>query len=222
LWKEHLFAIKAGKLILFEAGKWRDPLALQLTKLAMAGLVALVAAVNPAAAAEPSVSGLWQKIDEETGKTVGWFLFFERGGSYEGVIAKLFLRPGDAPNPICSHCQDDRKNAPLLGIPLIRGMKRNGMVYEQGKILDPRDGNVYQAMMRVSPDGHDLTVRGFLGFVFLGRDEVWHRLPEKALKELDPVIVARYLPGQVPATASGSISAMRHPENSGKAANSVR
>jgi hypothetical protein len=220
LWNEHLFAIKAYKLIRFDAGKWRDPLAPHLTKLAMAGLVALVAVVNPAAAAEPSVSGLWQKIDEETGKTVGWFLFFERGGTYEGVIAKLFLRPGDSPNQICSHCQDDRKNAPLLGIPLIRNMQRHGLVYQQGNILDPRDGKVYQAMMTVSPDGRSLTVRGFLGFVFLGRDEIWHRLPERALKELDPVIVAKYLPGQVP--AAGSISAMRHPENGAKATDTVR
>ncbi len=194
----------------------------QLTKLVMAGLVALGVAVGPAAAAEPSVSGLWQKIDEETGKSVGWFLFFERGGQYEGVIAKLFQRPGEVAHPVCSRCQDDRKNAPLLGIPLVRGMKRNGLVYQQGNILDPRDGNVYQAMMTVSPDGRSLTVRGFLGFVFLGRDEIWHRLPENAFKELDPVIVAKYLPAQGPAMATGSISAMQHPENTAKATNPVR
>ncbi len=221
MWNEHDFAIKVDNLILFEAGEWRSPLALQLTKLAIAGLITLTAAVGSAAAAEPSVSGLWQKIDEETGKTVGWFLFFERAGLYEGVIAKLFSRPTDAPNPICSRCQDDRKNAPLLGIPLIRGMKRNGLVYEQGNILDPRDGSVYQAMMTVSPDGQALTVRGYLGLVFLGRDEVWHRLPESAAKKLDPIIVARYLPGQVPAT-TGSISAMRRSESGAKPANSVR
>ena len=38
--------------------------------------VALLFAVNSAAAAEPAVTGLWQKIDEDTGKSVGWFLFF--------------------------------------------------------------------------------------------------------------------------------------------------
>jgi hypothetical protein len=45
---------------------------------------------------EPSVSGLWQKIDGETGKPVGSFLFLfvERNGLYEGVIAKLFPRQG--------------------------------------------------------------------------------------------------------------------------------
>jgi hypothetical protein len=45
-------------------------------------------------ATEPSVSGLWQKIDGETGKRVGWFLFVERNGLYEGVIAKLFSAAG--------------------------------------------------------------------------------------------------------------------------------
>src|SRR5262249_28117751 len=94
-------------------------------KLAVLTFAALIFAAMTARA-EPSAAGLWEKVDEN-GRTVVWFLFAERNGSYEGAIAKLFKRPEDADKPPnCVRCTDDRKNAPMLGLPLVRGMKRNG------------------------------------------------------------------------------------------------
>ena len=193
-------------------------MARHLTRLIVAGLVAIFAAVLPAAAQEPSVAGLWQKIDEQTGKPVIWFLFVDRGGVYEGVAARLFPRPGEPPSPpTCTRCRDDRKDASFLGLPIIRGMRRAGLRYEGGNILDPRDGNVYNAVMTVSPDGQSLTVRGYLGFELFGRNEVWYRLPESALKQLDPIVIAKYLPSQ--GTTTGSVVPARHPQGNVKSAN---
>lgn len=129
---------------------------------------------------ELTAAGLWEHVGS-TGNPEAWFRISEQNGVYSGQIVKMFPKPGEDPTQWrCTKCEGARKDQPVLGITIIEGMQRNNRSYENGSILDPRDGTVYRALMELSPDGKQLTVRGYLGIALFGQSQVWTRLPDNA------------------------------------------
>jgi uncharacterized protein (DUF2147 family) len=178
--------------------------------------VAVVAALLPLVAPGSAVSadltpaGLWQAVDDDTKQPTGWFLISDHDGAYNGIIAKMFLKPGEDPNAVCDQCKDDRHDHPWLGLELIRGMRPDGEdKYAGGTILDPRDGKIYKATMKVTPDGQTLVVRGYIGIELLGQNQYWTRLPDSAYSMLDPAINPN--PAVNPGSAAAAKAAGKHP-----------
>jgi len=152
------------------------------------GVIAAVVCLNAVAwgapaGSEPTAVGLWEQTEEKTGKPESWFNIVEKDGVYIGTVVKMFQKPGDPPPESwrCTKCEGAEKDAPVLGLALIKGMKRKGLKYEDGTIMDPRDGTVYRALMELSPDGKQLEVRGYLGVALFGRSQMWNRLPDSAM-----------------------------------------
>jgi uncharacterized protein (DUF2147 family) len=127
-----------------------------------------------------TIDGVWQQIDPDTGKVGALVTFTENGGIYHGFLSKLFPDAGDDPNPLCHKCPGAQRGKPFLGLMFIDGMKRSGLAYEGGTILDPDTGTLYSASMQLSPDGNALTVRGYVGIPLFGQSQVWRRVQSAA------------------------------------------
>ncbi len=129
----------------------------------------------------PGVGGFWQSTFDD-GNPSGWFYFTENNGVAEGRLVKMFKKAGETQTvETCAHCPGAMKGAQMLGLAIVTGMKRHGAKYEDGHVLDPRDGSVYNAQLEVSPDGQKLFLRGYIGMPILGQTRTWTRLPDDAI-----------------------------------------
>jgi uncharacterized protein (DUF2147 family) len=138
-------------------------------------LLVLAVACPSVLAAEPSATGLWRTIDDNTGKARGLVRITEASGQYQGRLEKTFSQPGEDPNPKCDKCSGSRRDQPVIGMTMLWGMTKQGEEYQGGEVLDPENGKTYRAKMKLEDGGKTLHVRGFIGISLLGRTQIWMR-----------------------------------------------
>ena len=120
----------------------------------------------------PSVEGTWVNIDDETGVAKSEIELYVEQGKLYGRVLRLLL-PEDQGKK-CVNCKGSDKNKPIEGLLIVRGLSRDDAAWTDGKIMDPANGKSYDCTIRLE-DPNTLNVRGFLGFSFLGRTQVWKR-----------------------------------------------
>ncbi|MGP1501664.1 DUF2147 domain-containing protein [Bergeyella cardium] len=119
--------------------------------------------------ASAQIEGKWKTIDDETGKAKSVVEIFKKSdGKYYGKILQLMKPPK---NENCVKCKDDRKDKPLIGLEIIRGLKKDGDEYSGGTITNPADGRDYKTI--IIKDGNTLKVKALLLGIAV-RTQVWH------------------------------------------------
>lgn len=130
-------------------------------------------------ASSDDIVGKWRTVDDKTGFSKAYIQITKNDqGIYMGKIAEIIPRPGYVPLDICRKCTGELKNQPLMGMAVLRDLHqstKNPRVYEGGKITDPNNGKTYHGKATLSEDGRRLTLRGYVGFERLGRNQTWFR-----------------------------------------------
>ncbi len=137
-------------------------------------LAAALALLTGAAMAQTSPVGLWKTIDDDGKTEKSLVRITETGGVLTGTIEKVFDPARQA--AVCDKCEGDRKNKPIVGLQIIRGVKQDAddkSLWGGGEILDPEKGKTYKTRLKPIDGGKKLEMRGYLGFFF--RTQVWVR-----------------------------------------------
>jgi uncharacterized protein (DUF2147 family) len=138
-------------------------------------------AIARAATGEPSPVGFWRAVDDRTNKPRGIIRIYEENGIFSGRIEMSF-NPEEL-TARCDKCSGERKNAPVIGLVIMRGITKHGAEYAGGEILDPETGSIYRCRFTLSSEGAKLFLRGYLGIPVLGRTQTWTRVETEATAE---------------------------------------
>jgi uncharacterized protein (DUF2147 family) len=120
-----------------------------------------------------TIFGKWKTVDDETGIENGIVEIYEKAGKVYGRIIEILEK--EKKHFKCEMCEGEDKNKPVLGLVIIKGLKKKGDFYEGGKVTDPKNGKSYHCKMNL--DGKDkLIVRGYIGISLFGRSQTWFRI----------------------------------------------
>ena len=119
-----------------------------------------------------TIFGKWRTIDGESGEAKSIVEIYKKGGKVFGKIVDI-LNP-DNKDALCKKCEGDEKNAPVLGLVLIKNMVKDGKYYRKGTIFDPEHGKKFKCRIALTDNPDILQVRGYVAFLYA--TQYWERI----------------------------------------------
>jgi len=120
-----------------------------------------------------SIIGKWKTIDDVSGKEKSVIEIYEEKGKYFGRIIDIIDQTKKQSK--YEKCEGEDKNKPILGLVIIKGLKKQGKIYEGADILDPNNGKTYNCKIELI-EKDKINVRGYIGISLFGRSQNWIRV----------------------------------------------
>jgi uncharacterized protein (DUF2147 family) len=145
----------------------------------MKGLMGMSLALCSLMTFAATPEGFWKSIDDRTGEQLSIIEVKKKpDNTYTGTIVYRYPVPGGAVLTNCVKCPEPFKNKPILGLQIAWGLKEDPKKpnqYIDGRVLEPKTGNIYKGKAQLSADGKRMRMRGYMGISALGRTQVWIR-----------------------------------------------
>jgi len=131
--------------------------------------VALLLVTTSISFGKDQIEGKW--YNEE--KTAQVEIYLAKNGKYYGKIVWLKEpEKNGKPRTDEHNPKESEQGKPLMGLLLLKSFVKDGNVYEDGSIYDPKNGKTYSCKITYK-NASTLSIRGYVGISMLGRTTTW-------------------------------------------------
>ena len=109
-------------------------------------------------------TGLW-KTDNAILK------IYSQNGELRANVQKILNKSQDT---LCEKCTGNRKDKRIVGMNVMWGLKSSDNGWDNGQLLDPKTGNIYNASLTLSANGQQLKVH--VSRMIIGKTITWNRV----------------------------------------------
>ena len=149
-------------------------------KLLIKCMLGLVVGFSSVVSYAASLEGFWRTIDDKTGQQVSIVEIKKKADNTYGVKV-VYRYPQLGSTQVltnCVKCPEPFKKKPILGLEIAWNIKENPNKpneFIDGRILEPKTGNIYKGKATLEANGKRVRMRGYIGVSLLGRSQVWIR-----------------------------------------------